>query len=64
MSDINNAFGRTTGNTILRKVSKVLTKYCRDNPTLGMQLYRFDGTDFVIIFNKEVSEEKILEEYE
>lgn len=61
MFDINSAFGRSTGDVVIQKVGKVLQNFCEQH---NMKVYKFEGTEFSIIFEEGVSEEYMLEQYE
>lgn len=61
MFDINSVFGRDIGNRIIQKVGKMLRKFSLSN---NVDVYRFEGMEFAIVFQEGMSEEYIREQYE
>lgn len=59
MFDINNAFGRRRGDEIIREIAKILKELSRET---AIDIYKFEGTDFVMVFKDTVDETYIREQ--
>lgn len=64
MFDINNTFWRSTWDDIVIKISKLLQRYCRENSLQKASVYKFEGTDFGLVFEWDVSKQIILDQYD
>jgi diguanylate cyclase (GGDEF)-like protein len=64
MFDINDAFWRSTGDDIVIKIGKLLQRYCRENPNQWSTLYKFEWTDFALIYEWQLTREYVLKQYD
>ena len=51
---INDTMGHVSGDTVLKKMADVLTKYSKDHPA-----FRFGGDEFCILFKNETAEQAV-----
>ena len=59
--DVNSVFGRERGDKIIKKIGRILKTFSLEN---NMYVYKFEGTDFCIVFEDGIDEKYILEQYE
>ncbi|PJC56907.1 hypothetical protein CO024_00580 [Candidatus Gracilibacteria bacterium CG_4_9_14_0_2_um_filter_38_7] len=60
MIDINDVFGRERGDEIIKEIAEKLRKFSSGK---NLNIYKFEGTDFAIVFKEDVSEQFIQEQY-
>lgn len=63
MYDINNAYGKTAGDKIIQRIGKMLEEYSINySDKYHVCVYKFDGTDFCLIYKNPVDESHIREQ--
>jgi PAS domain S-box-containing protein len=62
--DINAIYGKTVGNKVLKDISILLNNYAESNKKLGISIYKFEWSDFAVVYDAQITEDYIKKQFE